>query len=239
MALAVKRGLDILLGLALGVLASPLMVSIAAAIRLDSPGPILFRPTRIGRQGRLFTMYKFRTMVPGAEERLQELAHLNVADGMTKIPDDPRITRMGRWLRRFSLDELPQVYNVIAGDMSLVGPRPHDVHELPEGGLEQEPRLSVRPGLTGLWQVSARSDPNLASRVHFDLLYVRGWSLLLDAKILAQTVPVVVLGRGGLVDGARLSSVLNGSDFPFSSTNDAQPEPPMPNGEVPSPSPAS
>jgi len=144
-------------------------------------------------------MYKFRTMVHGAEERFHEVAHLNVATGMIKIPDDPRVTRTGKVLRRFSLDELPQIYNVIAGQMSLVGPRPHDIHDLPQEGLDQEPRLGVRPGVTGLWQVTARSDPNFESRVHFDLLYVNKWSLLLDAKILAKTIPVVILGAGGTV----------------------------------------
>jgi lipopolysaccharide/colanic/teichoic acid biosynthesis glycosyltransferase len=198
-ALRVKRSLDITLGVALGALLLPAMLLIAAAIRLDSPGPALFRAKRIGRHGKLFSMYKFRTMVHGAEERLQEFAHLNLATGMVKIPDDPRVTRIGKWLRRFSLDELPQMYNVIVGQMSLVGPRPHDVHDLPAQGLEQNPRLGMRPGLTGLWQVSARSDPSLESRVRFDLAYVNRWSLLLDAKILAKTIPVVVLGQGGKV----------------------------------------
>jgi lipopolysaccharide/colanic/teichoic acid biosynthesis glycosyltransferase len=177
----------------------PAMLLIAAAIRLDSPGPVLFCAQRIGRHGKLFCMYKFRTMVQGAEERLHEFAHLNLADGMVKIPNDPRVTRTGKWLRRFSLDELPQVYNVIVGHMSLVGPRPHDVGDLPAHELQQDLRLGMRPGLTGLWQVTARSDPRLASRVHFDLHYVARWSLLLDVKILAKTIPVVVLGEGGRV----------------------------------------
>jgi len=203
-ALGVKRSLDITMGLALGLVALPIMLLIAAAIRLDSPGPALFRAKRIGRHGKPFSMYKFRTMVHGAEERLHEFAHLNLASGMVKIPDDPRVTRTGKWLRRFSLDELPQVYNIITGHMSLVGPRPHDVHDLPPDGLEHEPRLGMRPGLTGLWQVSARSDPNLESRIRFDLLYVNQWSLLLDAKILAKTFPVVVLAKGGRVDATRM-----------------------------------
>jgi hypothetical protein len=148
-------------------------------------------------------MLKFRTMVADAQERFNDIAHLNVANGMVKIPNDPRVTRIGKWLRRFSLDELPQFYNVLVGHMSVVGPRPHDVDELHPDGIEHDPRLSVRPGLTGLWQVSARSDPNLASRVHHDLQYVSQWSLLLDAKILAKTVPIVLLGKGGRVDGQR------------------------------------
>jgi lipopolysaccharide/colanic/teichoic acid biosynthesis glycosyltransferase len=199
-ALGVKRLLDVSLGIALIAVTLPLVVSLGLAIRIDSPGPALFRPTRIGKHGKPFAMFKFRTMVKGAEDRLQEFAHLNVADGMTKIPDDPRVTRIGKWLRRYSLDELPQILNIIAGHMSLVGPRPHDVHELPRTGLDKDPRLSVRPGLTGLWQVSARSDPNISSRVHHDLQYVNQWSLLLDAKILARTVPAVVLGKGGRVN---------------------------------------
>jgi lipopolysaccharide/colanic/teichoic acid biosynthesis glycosyltransferase len=109
------------------------------------------------------------------------------------------VTRIGKWLRRFSLDELPQLYNVILGHMSMVGPRPHDIDDLPAHDLEHDPRLVMRPGLTGLWQVSARSDPNLDSRVRLDLHYVDRWSLLLDAKILAKTIPVVVLGRGGKI----------------------------------------
>jgi lipopolysaccharide/colanic/teichoic acid biosynthesis glycosyltransferase len=205
-ALGVKRWLDVSLGVALAAVALPLMVPIGLAIRIDSPGPALFRPARIGKHGKPFAMFKFRTMVKGAEDRLQEFAHLNVADGMTKIPDDPRVTRIGKWLRRYSLDELPQILNIIVGQMSFVGPRPHDVHELPRECLEEDPRLSVRPGLTGLWQVSARSDPNFASRVHHDLQYVSRWSLLLDAKILAKTVPVVVLGRGGRVDSGRVAA---------------------------------
>jgi lipopolysaccharide/colanic/teichoic acid biosynthesis glycosyltransferase len=205
-ALGVKRLLDVSLGIALAAVALPLMVPIGLAIRIDSPGPALFRPARIGKHGKPFAMFKFRTMVKGAEDRLQEFAHLNVADGMTKIPDDPRVTQIGKWLRRYSLDELPQILNIIAGHMSFVGPRPHDVHELPRTGLDKDPRLSVRPGLTGLWQVSARSDPNITSRVHYDLQYVNQWSLLLDAKILAKTVPVVVLGRGGRVDNGGVAA---------------------------------
>lgn len=212
LALRIKRSLDISVGILAGVVTLPVMLVIATAIRLDSPGPALFRAKRIGRYGKQFSMYKFRTMVHGAEDRLHEVAHLNVANGMVKIPDDPRVTRAGKWLRRFSLDELPQIYNIIAGHMSLVGPRPHDVHDLPQWDLEQEPRLMMRPGLTGLWQVSARSDPNLDSRIRLDLHYVNRWSLLLDAKILARTIPVVVLGKGGNVSQTQQAvSSLTGS----------------------------
>src|SRR5450759_2882624 len=106
---------------------------------------------------------------------------------MVKIPDDPRLTRAGKWLRRFSLDELPQIYNIIAGEMSLVGPRPHDVHDLPNHDLEHEPRFGMRPGLTGIWQINARSNPRLESRIQWDLQYVNNWSLFLDAKLIAKT----------------------------------------------------
>jgi lipopolysaccharide/colanic/teichoic acid biosynthesis glycosyltransferase len=217
--LLVKRVLDISVGVAVAALALPLMASIAVAIMLDSPGPALYRPKRIGRNGTVFSMYKFRTMVEDAEAKLQEIAHLNLASGMVKIPNDPRVTRVGRWLRRFSLDELPQVYNVIAGHMSLVGPRPHDVHELPASTLQLDPRLSMRPGLTGLWQVSARSDPDLNRRVHFDHTYIRNWSLLLDMKIIAKTVPTVVRGEGGNVSAQPIVMSTNsggGGEVPLS-----------------------
>jgi lipopolysaccharide/colanic/teichoic acid biosynthesis glycosyltransferase len=136
---------------------------------------------------------------------------------MIKIPDDPRVTRIGKWLRRFSLDELPQLYNVILGHMSVVGPRPHDINDLPAHELEHDARLGVRPGLTGLWQVSARSDPNLDNRVRLDLHYVNRWSLLLDAKILAMTIPVVVLGKGGKIHQTGVGPS-NAYSFPPTST---------------------
>src|SRR5438067_10826442 len=198
--LAIKRGLDIGLGTALALVALPCMLAIAAAIRIDTRGPALFRARRIGRNGHPFTMLKFRTMVNGAHERLPELAHLNVAQGMVKIPDDPRVTRVGKWLRRFSLDELPQIFNVITGRMSLVGPRPHDTRDLLEQGLDGDQRFSVRPGLTGLWQVNARSNPRLSTRIRLDNEYLSAWSLLLDLKILLKTIPVVIRGRGGHVE---------------------------------------
>jgi lipopolysaccharide/colanic/teichoic acid biosynthesis glycosyltransferase len=200
-ALGAKRVVDLCLGITAGVLIVPVLLAIGAAIRLDSPGPALFRARRIGRNGRHFTMYKFRTMVDGAEHKLDELAHLNRATGMVKIPDDPRVTRIGMWLRRFSLDELPQVINIVAGDMSLVGPRPHDVTELDPDQVRVDPRFTMRPGLTGLWQVSARTDPDFAKRVHFDSRYVTDWSLLLDLKILAKTVPSILHGQGGATQG--------------------------------------
>jgi lipopolysaccharide/colanic/teichoic acid biosynthesis glycosyltransferase len=159
-------------------------------------------------------MLKFRTMVVDAEERLAEIAHLNVATGMVKIPDDPRVTRVGRWLRRYSLDELPQLYNVLVGHMSLIGPRPHDVSEHVPTTADHHLRLAMRPGLTGLWQVTARSDPRLETRVHYDLEYVTGWSLLLDAKILARTIPAVMLAKGGrIAHELALHNPLSGGDY--------------------------
>ena len=204
LALTIKRAGDIGFSVALGLIAVPLMLVIATAIRLDSPGPAIFRATRIGRDGKHFPMLKFRTMVADADQRLHEVAHLNIASGMVKIPDDPRVTRVGRWLRRFSLDELPQLYNVLIGHMSLIGPRPHDAAEIPLDRPENQLRLRMRPGLTGLWQITARSDPRLETRVQCDLQYVHRWSLMLDAKILVRTIPAVVRANGGAVDSSML-----------------------------------
>jgi lipopolysaccharide/colanic/teichoic acid biosynthesis glycosyltransferase len=193
----VKRSLDVLTASILLALCLPLFVLVAAAIWADSGLPILFRAARLGKDGRVFTMYKFRTMVPNAPALLSEYAHLNLGVGMVKIPDDPRVTRAGRWLRAFSIDELPQLWNVLRGDMSLVGPRPHDVGELSLSDSAHRLRLSVRPGLTGLWQVTARNDPLMTTRALHDLTYVQNWSLWTDAKIVARTVPVVLRGSGG------------------------------------------
>ena len=213
-ALAVKRSIDLVLASTLAILSVPFMLVIATAIALDSPGPVLYRTKRIGRHGRHFPMLKFRTMVADAERRLSEIAHLNVATGMVKIPDDPRVTRVGKWLRRFSLDELPQLFNVLAGHMSLIGPRPHDVAEIVPHAPEHQQRLSMRPGLTGLWQVTARSDPRLETRIHCDVQYVHSWSLLLDAKILAKTVPAVVFARGSQVTQGITHEWQHGSSGP-------------------------
>jgi lipopolysaccharide/colanic/teichoic acid biosynthesis glycosyltransferase len=197
--LVFKRAVDLVAGLVLAALAMPLMAIIALAIRIDSTGPALYRPRRLGRGGRIFSMYKFRTMVQGADEKLKDVAHLNVASGMVKIPGDPRVTRVGKWLRRSSLDELPQLLNVVLGDMSLVGPRPHDVHELAGIDLDNDARLAMRPGLTGLWQVTARTDPSYERRLNLDRRYVEHWSLFADLKIIASTVPVMLRGQGGTV----------------------------------------
>ncbi len=193
----IKRSFDLaatLLGL---LLIAPLMAMIAVAIKLDSRGPILFRQRRVGRDDRVFEIYKFRTMVDGAEAQRQALSDRNEAGGgLFKIEDDPRITRVGRFLRRTSLDELPQLFNVLRGDMSLVGPRPLVVDEdcLIEG--HQRHRLLVPPGVTGLWQIFGSARIPLNEMVKIDYLYGANWSLWLDMKILLRTVPFVVGGRG-------------------------------------------
>jgi exopolysaccharide biosynthesis polyprenyl glycosylphosphotransferase len=194
----VKHGLDRLgAGLTVLVLA-PVLLVIALAVRLDSPGPVLFRQVRIGRGGREFRMLKFRTMVADAEAQRAALLDRNQnADGLLfKIADDPRITKVGRLLRRFSLDELPQLFNVLGGQMSLVGPRPPLPAEVALYDDSVRRRLLVKPGLTGLWQVSGRSDLTWEESVRLDLRYVENWSLLLDVMILWKTAFAVLRARG-------------------------------------------
>jgi len=195
--LVVKRLLDIA-GAALAlVVFSPLMLITALAIRLQNGSPILFRQTRVGRHGRLFTIYKFRSMVPDAEERYQEVAAKSDTRGPAfKMVDDPRITSVGRFLRRSSLDELPQLINVLAGDMSLVGPRPAPPREVEGYDLWHRRRLSMRPGITGLWQVEARMDDHFDERAELDLKYIDQWSLWRDLRILIRTIPAVLMARG-------------------------------------------
>jgi exopolysaccharide biosynthesis polyprenyl glycosylphosphotransferase len=192
-----KRALDTTVsGIALLVL-WPVMAAISLAIKLDSPGPAFYHANRIGRKGRTFTCHKFRTMVCDADRRKEELKHMNERDGILfKISNDPRITRVGRILRKYSLDELPQFYNVLRGDMSLVGPRPPMASEVEQYDLAHLRRLDVLPGMTGLWQVEARQDPSFDSYISLDTAYVENWSLWLDMKILARTVGVVLSGTG-------------------------------------------
>ena len=174
-----------------------LMAVVAVAIRIDSPGPALFRQTRVGRNGVPFTVVKFRTMVTGAEEQVIDLRDRNEADGpLFKIEDDPRVTRVGAFLRRSSIDELPQLWNVIRGDMSLVGPRPAIPSEVAAWLPELHERLRVKPGMTGMWQVNGRSKASWDDYVRLDLYYVDNWSLSTDLAILAQTVPAVLTSRG-------------------------------------------
>jgi exopolysaccharide biosynthesis polyprenyl glycosylphosphotransferase len=194
---AVKEVVDrVGAALLLGLLA-PVLLTLAAGVRLGSPGPVLFRQVRVGRDGREFRMYKFRTMYLDAEARLSELRHLNEHDGLLfKIRDDPRVTRIGRWLRRFSLDELPQLCNVLRGDMSLVGPRPPLPEEVAAYPHDVYRRLAVKPGMTGLWQVSGRSDLSWDEAVRLDLRYVENWSLSLDMVILLRTLTAVCRTSG-------------------------------------------
>ncbi len=196
-ALLVKRAVDIVgavVGLTLG---APLLALIALAVRLDSPGPVIFRQTRVGLHGRLFEMYKFRSMHVGAEEQQDMLAEFNEADGpIFKIKDDPRLTRVGRILRRMSLDELPQLVNVLRGEMSLVGPRPPIPSEVEKYQEWHKKRLEAPPGMTGLWQVSGRSRLSFDEMVLLDIYYIENWSLWLDLKILLRTIPKVLMGEG-------------------------------------------
>ncbi|WP_342748010.1 sugar transferase [Geodermatophilus tzadiensis] len=194
----VKTSLDWIGAVALVLLALPILVGLAVAIRVDSRGPVLFRQTRIGRAGRPFTMMKFRTMVTDAEAHRAELGTRNQnADGLLfKIRKDPRVTRVGQMLRRHSLDELPQLFNVLLGHMSLVGPRPPLPEEVARYDDSVRRRLLVKPGLTGLWQVSGRSDLTWEEAVRLDLRYVENWSLALDLMILWKTLRAVVRGEG-------------------------------------------
>ena len=196
--LMLKRVLDVALASFLLFIGLPIAGMIALTIKLTSGGgSVLFRQTRCGLNGRSFTLYKFRTMVEGAEERRRDLMHLNEMNGpVFKLRSDPRVTRLGRLLRRFSLDELPQLWNVLRGEMSLVGPRPPIPEEVAQYKRWQRRRLAMKPGLTCLWQISGRNDLDFDRWMQLDLEYIDSWSPLLDLKILLKTVPVVLSGRG-------------------------------------------
>jgi lipopolysaccharide/colanic/teichoic acid biosynthesis glycosyltransferase len=175
----------------------PLLVSIGVAIRLDSPGPMFYCAPRAGKKGGQFRCYKFRTMTADADGRKDALRTLNERQGpLFKITDDPRITRVGKWLRRYSLDELPQLWNVLIGDMSLVGPRPHPLDDYQRYSLEDLRRLDVTPGLTGAWQVSARKDSSFQRSMSLDLDYIENWNFWTDLRILWRTFGVVLRGTG-------------------------------------------
>lgn len=192
-----KRGLDLAVTLLALLLASPLMILTAIAIKLDSPGPILFRQTRVGRWGEHFPCYKFRSMYIDAEQRLQELMTLNEADGpVFKMKNDPRVTRVGRIIRKLSIDELPQLFNVIKGEMSLVGPRPALPREVSQYEYDQIRRLHAVPGITGLQQVSGRSNVDFKRWIELDLQYISEQSLWKDIEILIKTIPAVLASRG-------------------------------------------
>jgi len=193
----IKDGFDKVLGLSALALLAPAFLAVGLAIRFSDGGPAFFRQTRVGRDGRAFTVYKFRTMVLGAEDRKAELEAINEKDGLLfKIRNDPRITTVGGWLRRWSVDELPQLINVVRGDMSLVGPRPALPDEAARYGDYVRRRLVVKPGLTGLWQVNGRSDLSWEESVRLDLRYVENWSLILDLQILWKTCSAVLRGSG-------------------------------------------
>ncbi|HTD95651.1 MAG TPA: exopolysaccharide biosynthesis polyprenyl glycosylphosphotransferase, partial [Edaphobacter sp.] len=192
-----KRMLDITLSSIALLVASPIMLGIAIWVKMDSEGAIFYKAQRIGRKGRTFSCFKFRTMVQNADRLKADLEHMNERDSVLfKIANDPRVTRVGAVLRKYSLDELPQFYNVLLGDMSLVGPRPPMAAEVEQYDLAHLRRLDVLPGITGLWQVEARQDPSFDSYISLDTAYVENWSLMMDLKILARTVGVVLSGTG-------------------------------------------
>jgi exopolysaccharide biosynthesis polyprenyl glycosylphosphotransferase len=194
--LAVKRALDLVFSVAGIVLLSPFLLVVALAVKTDDGGPILFRQRRVGLHGRQFDVVKFRSMTPDAEARLDDLVHLNEIDGRAfKMTNDPRVTRVGRFLRRTSLDELPQLLNVLRGDMSLVGPRPPLPSEVQGYDMWHRRRLSMKPGITGLWQVRDRRASNFDTWVEADLEYIDRWSLWLDVQILFRTIPAALEGR--------------------------------------------
>src|SRR5437588_12701934 len=194
--LALKRGIDVVLGLALLLAVLPLLAVLAIAVWAEPGPPVLFRCRRVGRGGRRFTMYKFRTMALDADCALETLRSRNVAQGMVKIAGDPRVTPLGRLLRRFSLDELPQLWNVVRGEMSLVGPRPLPMRDFERLEEWHKKRYLVLPGITGLWQVSGRAELDFDDLVRLDFLYLERWSILLDLSILLKTIPAVLSRRG-------------------------------------------
>jgi exopolysaccharide biosynthesis polyprenyl glycosylphosphotransferase len=192
-----KRVLDVSVATVAIVLSSPIMVITAIAIKLESPGPVIFKQVRVGKDGEHFYCYKFRSMYVDAEQRLKELQAKNEADGpVFKMKRDPRVTRVGRVIRKLSIDELPQLFNVLKGEMSLVGPRPALPSEVAKYTYEQIGRLHAIPGITGLQQVSGRSDLDFKRWVELDLQYIAEQSIWKDIEILLRTIPAVLLGRG-------------------------------------------
>jgi len=192
-----KRVFDFVLSLLLAILLSPFLLVLMILIKLDSPGPVFYYSKRHGYNARVFDMLKFRSMVVNAEALLPQLKERNEADGpIFKMRQDPRITRVGAYLRRWSLDELPQIFNVLKGDMSLVGPRPLPISQVEKEDLRQLRRLGIRPGMTGLWQIRGRSDVSFDKLLRWDIWYINNWSFGLDLYILFQTFPVVLKGKG-------------------------------------------
>jgi exopolysaccharide biosynthesis polyprenyl glycosylphosphotransferase len=192
-----KRAVDLLLTGGGLVVLSPLLLAVMIGIKLDSAGPIFYRQERVGKNGQRFGMLKFRSMVTNADKKLADLRSRNEATGpLFKMRDDPRVTQVGRFIRRWSLDELPQLFNVLRGEMSLVGPRPPLPAEVEQYEDWQHGRLRAVPGLTGLWQVSGRSEVPFHDMVRLDLHYIRSWSLSLDIEIMLRTIPAVLSNRG-------------------------------------------
>lgn len=197
LALLFKRAFDVVFSIAVLIGLMPLMALVALAIKYDSRGPVFYSSERIGKKGRVFHCTKFRTMVRDAEQRRADILHMNERDDVLfKVSNDPRITRVGRFLRKYSLDELPQFLNVLRGEMSVVGPRPPLAGEVKEYKLSHLRRLDVTPGITGLWQVQGRQDPSFASYVSLDVSYIDNWSMWLDFKIIMRTIGVVFAGTG-------------------------------------------
>jgi lipopolysaccharide/colanic/teichoic acid biosynthesis glycosyltransferase/GT2 family glycosyltransferase len=194
---AAKRLVDLAVALALLPFVAPLMAAIALSIKLDAPGPVLFRQVRIGQKGHPFTIYKFRSMVDGAEDALAQLVDVDaLSEPSFKIPNDPRVTRAGRFLRRWSLDELPQLFNVLRGEMSLVGPRPEEARLVARYTDDQRRRLAVKPGITGPMQINGRGDLPFEERLRLELDYIEGYSFARDLRILTRTLPAVLDGAG-------------------------------------------
>ena len=192
-----KRVMDIFVSSLALLFLWPLMFAIGIAIKLGSRGPAIYRSLRLGKCGREFDCYKFRTMIAGSDGLKENLRGLNQRRGpFFKIADDPRVTRFGRFLRKYSLDELPQFWNVLTGDMSLVGPRPHPVEDCAQYTSADCRRLDVKPGITGLWQVVARSNPSFEICMMLDLAYIKKWSVLGDCRIMLRTIPAVLAGDG-------------------------------------------
>ncbi len=192
-----KRIFDFFASVTLMIFLFPVFFVLSILIKMDSPGPIFYFSQRYGRKGRIFNMYKFRSMVKDADQILSQIQHQNEMDGpIFKIKEDPRVTRIGRFLRRYSLDELPQLFNVFKGDMSLVGPRPFPIQQIEKEDYRQIRRLEFKPGITGLWQIRGRSDTSFARLVRWDMWYINNWSFWLDLHIMLQTIPVVLRGKG-------------------------------------------
>jgi exopolysaccharide biosynthesis polyprenyl glycosylphosphotransferase len=197
MGLAVKRMLDVVIAGAGLLVTAPLLAVLALLIRINSPGPAIYAAQRVGRKGHKFRCYKLRTMIADADAQKGPLRETNERDGpFFKMEDDPRLTRCGRWLRKLSLDELPQLWNVLRGEMSLVGPRPHPLDDYERYTVENLRRLDVKPGITGLWQVTARRDPSFETSMALDLEYIENWSLWLDLRILLKTLSEVLRASG-------------------------------------------